>query len=174
MKPFFALLIAFVVSGCSSVGDTRYAMANNHMNQISNIEEISPGALTEINEAPGFAVFSTAEVNLLVVSTGTGHGAVYNNETGERTYMDVFESGVGVGIGGKDVNTILVFNTMESLERFTEEGWIFDNELDASGNGSVVNGEQIGDITLYQSTKTGVNLHAMLKGTRFSKSEDLN
>lgn len=174
MKRISVILLALLLSACSTTADNRMQIASQHSKILGDIEQVSPGTLHEINDAPGFAIFSAAEVNLGLVSTGNGHGAVYNNLTSEKTYMEVVGGGIGLGVGGRDFRIIFVFKTEEKMQSFINEGWSFDERVEVTAMNSMIDGLVIGDITVYQFNKTGLSMQAMLKGMKFSMNEELN
>ncbi|MEW6998859.1 hypothetical protein AADZ86_14325 [Colwelliaceae bacterium BS250] len=174
MKNIFIIITALLLAACSSTDDSRASIANKHMNVLGDMEQFSPGTLHKINEAPGFAIFNAGELNLIFVSTGSGQGAVYNNITGEKTYMDVVEAGVGLGVGGQNFSVVVIFNTEIAMQSFIDRGWEFNEEAEASAKTSATDGLVVGDLTFYRLTKTGLQAHLMLKGTHFSHNDDLN
>ena len=138
-----------------------------------------PGARNVIQKAVGYAVFSNANVNVIIASFSGGYGVAINNHTGRKTYMRMGEVGLGLGLGVKDFRVIIVFHTRRSMRRFVNNGWNFGGQLDAaakaSDKGEAYTGEAlIGGMTIYHITKTGLALQALLKGTRFWKDKELN
>ncbi|KGJ89313.1 YSC84-related protein [Thalassotalea sp. ND16A] len=183
MKKLLLMITAFILCACAATGDNpdqqRAEIAKMNTKTLADVEKASPGAMAKIKSAPGYATFSNAQVNLLFVSAGVGYGVVHNNSTGKDTYMDMYEGGIGLGLGAKDFRAVFVFNTNAAMNRFTEEGWAFGAEADAAAKagdkgGQVGGGVTIGDITVYQITAAGLALQATLKGTRYVKNEELN
>lgn len=183
MKKLLVLVATIMLSACSATGDTpaeqRAEIAKMNSKVLADVEIASPGALAKINAAPGYATFSNAQINLIFVAAGGGYGVVHNNATNSNIYMDMYEGGIGLGLGAKDFRAVFVFNTAEAMERFVNEGWAFGGEADAAAKasdsgGEVGGGVTIGDITVYQLTETGLALQATLKGTKYVKNDELN
>ncbi|MEW6998860.1 YSC84-related protein [Colwelliaceae bacterium BS250] len=183
MKKLLVLIATIMLSACSASGDTpteqRNEIAKMQSKVLADVETASPGALAKINAAPGYATFSNAQINLIFVAAGGGFGVVQNNATNSKTYMDMYEGGIGLGLGAKDFRAVFVFHTVEAMDRFVEEGWGFGGEADAAAKasdngGEIGGGVTIGDITVYQLTETGLALQVTLKGTKYVKNEDLN
>ena len=183
MKKLFIAFLTVVLTACSATGENpeeqRAAIAQMNQQVLADVEKASPGAMAKIKSAPGYATFSNAQINLIFIAAGGGYGVVHNNATGEVTYMDMYEGGVGFGLGAKDFRAVFVFNTAEALNNFTEHGWAFGSEADAAAKagekgGEVGGGATIGDITVYQLTETGLALQATVKGTKYVKNEKLN
>ncbi len=133
-----------------------------------------------IAEAPGYAVFSNANVNIIFASFGGGYGVVKNNTTGKHTYMKMGELGIGIGLGVKDFRAIFIFHDKATMNKFIESGWQVGGHADAAavaddkGVGAVGGEVLIDNITIYQLTKTGLALQATVKGTKYWKDDELN
>jgi lipid-binding SYLF domain-containing protein len=138
-----------------------------------------PDTRSQINSAPGYAVFSNANINLIFMAAGTGYGAVKNMKTGKYTYMNMAEGGVGLGLGVKDYRIVMVFHNVDAMNNFVNTGWTFGGNADASakanGEGASVEGEAYyGDVTVYTFTESGLAFQATVKGTKFWKDTELN
>ncbi|MBR9912875.1 MAG: hypothetical protein GYB33_21245 [Gammaproteobacteria bacterium] len=146
---------------------------------LQQLYQSKPDTRAQINSAAGYAVFSNANLNLLVVSAGTGYGVVTNNISGKVTYMNMAEGGVGLGIGAKDYRIVMVFHNVEAINHFIDNGWTFGGNADAtakaSKRGMSVEGEgYFGDVTVYTFTESGLALQATIKGVKFWKDSELN
>ncbi len=178
------LMLVFSLSGCASMGDgstaeKRQAILTMKDQVLTQLFKQKPDTRAQINAAPGYAVFSNANVNLLFVAAGTGYGVVKDMASGKHTYMNMAEGGVGLGFGAKDYRIVMVFHTRDAMNNFVESGWTFGGNADAaakaSQKGGSVEGEAyFGDVTVYTFTETGLALQATVKGTKFWKDGDLN
>ena len=138
-----------------------------------------PDTRQQLNAAPGYAVFSNANVNVIFVAASTGYGVVKNADTNKHTFMNMAEAGVGLGLGVKDYRIVMIFHTEAAMNDFVENGWTFGGNADAaakaSNKGASIEGEAYyGDITVYTFTKSGLALQATVKGTKFWKDPELN
>ena len=138
-----------------------------------------PAARAELKASPGSAVFTNANINLFLVSAGSGYGVVNDQIQNKRTYMNMAEGGVGIGIGAKDYRIVMVFHNKEAMRNFIEQGWTFGGNADAAAKagekGKSIEGEAYyGDVTVYTMTESGLALQATVKGTKFWKDEKLN
>ncbi|MEM0516445.1 YSC84-related protein [Pseudoalteromonas sp. YIC-827] len=138
-----------------------------------------PDVQNQIATSAGYAVFDNANVNVVFASFGGGYGVAKNNRTGKWTYMNMGEAGLGLGLGVKDFNVVMVFHTEAALNRFIDHGWAFGGNADAAAkhksNGGAVTAEAIvDDVTVYSLTETGLALQAVLKGTKFWVDNELN
>lgn len=187
MKTYIKLMtlaLAFTVAGCASMGSGSVAEKRQEIQQMKNevltqLYQRKPDTRAQLNAAPGYAVFSNANLNLFVVSAGTGYGMVKDMRSGKVTYMNMAEGGVGLGIGAKDYRIVMVFHTKAAMDQFVNSGWTFGGNADAAAKaadkGASVEGEAYyGDVTVYTFTETGLALQATIKGTKFWVDKELN
>ena len=178
------LLLAILLMGCattkgSTPHDKRQAILDMKNETLSDLYKIKPQAKSQIAKAPGYAVFSDANVNVIFASFGGGYGVVKNNSSGKHTYMKMGELGIGLGLGVKDFRAVFVFHDGETMNKFIASGWEFGGHADAAAKagdkGAAVGGEVLLDnMTIYQLTESGLALQATVKGTKYWKDETLN
>lgn len=179
---FMILLLS--LNGCATTGnkstaEKRQAVQNMKSDVLSDLYKIRPDVKSQIASAPGYAVFSNANVNLIFASFGGGYGVLKNNHNGHNTYMNMGEVGIGLGLGVKDFRGVFVFHNTETMKRFRDKGWAFGAQADAaakaSDKGGAVGGEiTVDNMTIYQLTEAGLALQATIKGTKFWKDNELN
>ena len=183
-RSLFVVLLSWgLLAGCATTqGNTpaekRQAVQTMRDNALTTLYKTRADAKAKIASSYGTAVFSTANVNLLIASFSGGYG-VAKDRNGKQIYMRMAEAGVGLGAGMKDVRTIFVFHTKEAFEQFVNSGWEFGAHADAAAKagdkGGAVGGEvAIGGMTIYQITEAGLALQATVKGTKFYKDDELN
>ncbi|UCH40822.1 MAG: hypothetical protein JSU67_03760 [Gammaproteobacteria bacterium] len=180
------LCIGLILSlgACASTGgktpeEQREAIQSMKSEVLTDLYKVKPDVRAQIKKAPGYAVFSNANVNLVLASFGGGYGVAKNNRSGKYTYMKMAEAGLGLGLGIKDFRVVFVFHTNKSLNNFVEKGWAFGAQADAAAkagdSGGAVGGEvTVNDMTIYQLTEAGLALQATIKGTKYWKNEALN
>jgi len=178
----FGLCVA--LAACASMGSGTTAQKQQEIlsmksEVLTQLFSSKPDTRAQVESAPGYAVFSNANINLFVLAVGTGYGLVKNMRTGQHTYMNMAEGGVGLGLGVKDYSIVMVFHTTDAMNHFINSGWTFGGNADAaakaSNKGASIEGEvYYGDVTVYTLTKSGLALQATLKGTRFWKDKELN
>lgn len=146
---------------------------------LAELYSIKPDTRGQIADASGYAVFSNANINLILASFGGCIGVVQSNANNADTYMRMGEVGIGIGAGVKDFRAVIVFHNAQVLERFMDVGISVGGQADAAAKagdlGAPVGGEAIVDnITVYQLTQSGLALQATVKGTRYWQDADLN
>ncbi len=174
----------FLVTGCASMGDgtvmeKQQAILDMQQDTVDRLYREKPDTRSQITNAAGYATFSNANLNIVFIAAGTGYGVVNNNLNGEKTYMNMAEGGVGLGIGAKDYRIVMVFHTPEAMRNFIENGWTAGGNADATAkaNDKGISASQeayLGDVTVYTLTDSGLALQAVLKGTKFWVDDELN
>lgn len=180
----FALIgLCLLITGCAttngSVAQKRQAVLEMKEEVLKDLYALKPSVKAQINAAPGYAVFSNANINVILASFSGGYGVVKNNQSGQHTYMKMGEVGIGLGAGVKDFRAVFVFHQPDSMQRFIEQGWVFGGQADvaakASEKGAAYGGEAVFDnVTVYQLTESGLVLQATLKGTKYWQDAALN
>ncbi len=181
-----ALLLLALLGACTATGLTardpevrRQAILDMRNEVLTELYAMRPDTEAQIFDAVGFAVFSNADINLLITSVGGGVGVVRDNRSGEDVFLRMGEVGVGLGAGVTDVRLVMVFHGSDALNRFTEAGFTFGSDIDAAARagelGAAIGVEAIADnITVYQITESGLALQASLQAARYWWDPDLN
>lgn len=140
----------------------------------------APEAKGMIANSYGYAAFSNVGVNLILLSAEGGMGVAHVNSTGMNTYMNMASGGVGFGLGIKDFRAVFLFENKEVFDRFVNEGWEANAQVDAAAKLSD-KGEAFGTaitvapgIRLYKLTQNGLALQATIQGTKYWKDNELN
>jgi lipid-binding SYLF domain-containing protein len=177
-------LLSLTLSGCAlnqakTQQDKRQVILSMKDEVLTELFKAKPDVRAQLSSAPGYAVFSNANFNLLLASFGGGYGMVKDNRSKQVTYMNMGEVGLGLGLGVKDFRMVMVFHSDEAMQRFIEQGWALGAQADAAvkarDKGAAVGGEAtIDNITLYQLTESGIALQATVKGTKFWPNQELN
>lgn len=185
MKNMFRALLfitAAALSACVGTGtveERQRTILDMREEVLAELYRIKPDVRGQLDRAAGYAVFTNANVNLLFASFGGGYGVVRNNQSGRDSYMKMGELGFGIGAGIKDFRVVMVFHNQDALQRFDEYGLALSAQADAAAvagrQGAAVGGEATADnITVYQFTKSGLALQALIKGAKFWQDEELN
>lgn len=177
-------LVCIGMMACTStqhqtVQERRSEVQKMRTQTIAAIEKHQSDIRGKIRSAPGYAVFSNANVNLIFASFSGGYGVAHDNSSGRDIYMKMGEVGVGFGLGAKDFRAIFVFKSRPAFERFIEHGWMVGAHADAAAKGSDKGGAAGGeimadDVEIYQLTEAGLALQATVKGTKYWKDDSLN
>lgn len=177
-------LFATVLGGCATTGgstpqEKREAVLTMKDETLTELYRLRPEAKAKMATAPGYAVFSNANINVILASFSGGRGVVTINASGRTVFMKMGEAGLGLGAGIKDFRAVFIFHNRTTLDRFLNSGWEFGGHADvaakAGDKGAALAGELLLDgITVYQLTQNGLALQATIKGTKYWKDDELN
>ena len=150
IKSIFYVLITLTLTACATMGDGNKVEQQQKILQmkdtvLTQLFANKPDTREQLSAAPGYAVFSNANINLIFIAAGTGYGVVKDNQKNTHTYMNMAEGGIGLGLGVKDYRIVMVFHSKDAMNHFVNSGWTFGGNADASakaGNkGGSVEGE---------------------------------
>lgn len=178
-----ALLLAVLFSMTAAAASVETEKTNIQQMRTETLERLyreQPGTRADIQNAAGYAVFSSVGVHVAFLSGAGGMGLAHDNNSGRETYMNMAAAGVGLGLGIKDFRVVFVFHTPSAYHNFIEQGWDFSGQADAAaksssrGNEGSVAATAIPNVTVYQLTDTGVALQVGLQGTKYWPNAKLN
>lgn len=184
-----ALLVALLtvstltMTGCTeaegvTAADKRESVMEMHNAALEELYQKRPETKSMLKSAPGYAVFSDVNVNIIFVSAATGHGVAVDS-MGQKTYMKMAQVGVGLGLGIKDFRAIFIFENKAAFDKFVNKGWEFEAQADAAAKAEEKGGAASGaasfqDFKIYKITKSGIALQATIAGTKYWKDAELN
>ncbi len=180
-------MVAMVLlAGCGpkkkglTLDERRQSVTDMEKETLQRLYKEAPDAQAKLESAPGYGVFSNANVNLVLVSAGSGYGVVVDNATKQRTYMRMALGGVGLGLGAKDYRVVMIFKDKDTMTKFVEKGWDAGAHADAAakagekGAEASAEGDIRAGIDVYSMTEAGLALQATIAGTKYWKDKELN
>jgi lipid-binding SYLF domain-containing protein len=177
---------AILLGGCGpkkkglTLEQRRQAVADMETETLQRLYKEAPDAQAKVRNAPGYGVFSNANVNLLIASAGSGYGVVVDNATQQRTYMKMALGGLGLGLGAKDYRVVMVFKDKATMDKFVAKGWDAGAHADAAakagdkGAEASAEGDIRSGIEVFSMTESGLALQATIAGTKYWKDKSLN
>jgi len=183
LKKLTLLLTISLLVSCTAQGNNpdqkRHSIDTMVANVLNELYQKRPSTRQQIKDSVGYAVFSNANINLLLLSASSGYGKTIYNASGRSVYMKMAEAGIGFGLGIKDFRAVFIFHDEATLNKFVQEGWQFGGHADASlksgEKGGAAAAEAVfDDITIYQLTESGIALQATLKGTKYWQDTSLS
>lgn len=180
-----SLVLASLLVACRSPeGKTRDQkrefVVKMHDSVLRKFESTIPGLKDDRKRAKGYAVFSNTSVTFIFAGGGGGYGLAVESDSGKRTFMRVGSGNVGFGLGAKDYNMLILFNTATSYQKFLMGSWNFGGSAEASAKDGVKGGSAKAgtsfhkDVVVYSMTSKGAIAKATVQGGKFSKDKDLN
>lgn len=141
---------------------------------IAEFRNFNPNFGTLTDSAYGYAVFDTTKGGLIVTGTG-GTGVAINNQTGEKTYMRVGGAGLGIGGGLQNYKLVLLFETQDDFEEFTNGDW--DGHAAAQAvaiqSGAAAEASFEDGVAAFQMNQKGLMAQADLSGLKFWVADKL-
>jgi lipid-binding SYLF domain-containing protein len=139
-----------------------------------------PEVRDELKKAVGYAVFSSSQINVVLLVGARGSGVLVDNATQQNTFMLATRAGTGPGVGYKDFRQVMVFKNREVFDQFRKLGADVAASADATmklrGGGSSADMTTSFNpfISTYQFTDKGVLLQANWGGAAFVPYAQLN
>jgi len=174
------LLMTPVIAGAKTVEEDRQDILDMRNEVLTRLYESNSEAKELVTNSEGYAVFDNGGINLILFSGGSGKGIAHDNKSGKDVYMRMATAGVGIGLGIKDYQAVIVFHKRAMFDQFVDKGWDFSGQADAAAKiddtGGEVNAADtvVSGVTVYQMTKKGLALQATLQGTKYWKTDKLN
>jgi lipid-binding SYLF domain-containing protein len=139
-----------------------------------------PETRDEVRKAVGYAVFNSAQINIVLFVGARGTGVLVDNATQAPTFMLATRAGTGPGIGYKDFRQVMVFKNKEVFDQFRKLGADVAASADATmklrteGASADLSTSFNPYISTYQFTDQGVLLQANWGGAAFVPYAQLN
>ena len=187
----FCILVIASLIGCQSTGKDGKPLTDAQILQqrmvvvrmgetgLAAFYKQNPSAKKEIEAAPGYAVFSTTNVNVVLLVVARGEGILHDKRRKEPIFLRSIKTGEGLGAGYQDQYQIIVFKTTSAIDQFLLTS--IDGQrggLDVDANFSAGSGGTIRslnpNITFYTVGLSGYDLQANYGGTLYLVDEQLN
>ncbi|HBK44426.1 MULTISPECIES: hypothetical protein [unclassified Polynucleobacter] len=191
---FPALCMAFglvMLSGCQSTGvDGKPLTAQEIVQKRDATLEMSkvglaalikqnPAIRKDIEAAPGYAVFNTTNVNVVLLVLARGEGVLFDKRRPEPIFMQAMKTGEGIGAGYQDQYQIILFKNTDAIDQFLltsidgqRGGMDVDANFSAGSGGTIRSFNPY--ITIYTVGLKGYDLQANYGGTLYLVDQQLN
>lgn len=138
-----------------------------------------PELQKEIETAPGYAVFSTTNVNVVLLVVARGDGVLFEKRRSEPIFMQAMKTGEGIGAGYQDQYQVIIFKNTDAIDQFlltSIDGHHGGIDVDANfsaGSGGTIRSFNP-NITIYTVGLSGYDLQANYGGTLYLVDKQLN
>lgn len=139
----------------------------------------NPEIQKEIEAAPGYAVFSTTNVNVVLLVLARGEGVLFDKRRPEPIFMEAMKTGEGIGAGYQDQYQVILFKNTDAIDQFLltsidgqRGGMDVDANVSAGSGGTIRSFNPY--ITIYTVGLSGYDLQANYGGTLYLVDQQLN
>ncbi len=141
---------------------------------LGQVLEESAKARKLYGRAIGYAVFDNTKVAFGLAGEG-GSGVAVDKSSGRRTYMKMASGGVGLGLGVKTYQVIMLFENKNVFDNFVDNGWQADTQAGAAAGTAGAGAEATfhDGMAVLVRTKKGLIASADISATKYWRS-DLN
>ncbi|WP_231969603.1 hypothetical protein [Polynucleobacter necessarius] len=122
----------------------------------------------QIDQAAGYAVYSTTNINVVLIVVARGEGVLFDKRRKEPVFMQAIKTGEGLGAGYQDQYQIAIFKTPGAIDQFLltsidgrRGGLDVDANFSAGSGGTIRSFNP--DITFYTVGLSGYDLQAKYK-----------
>jgi hypothetical protein len=139
----------------------------------------NPKVKEEIEKAPGYAVFSATNINVVLIVLARGEGVLYDKRRKEPVFMQDLKTGEGLGAGYQTQYQIVIFKTTSAIDQFLltsidgQKGGVDVDANFSAGSGGTIRSFNP-DITFYTVGLSGYDLQANYGGTLYLVDQQLN
>jgi lipid-binding SYLF domain-containing protein len=176
MKKFFPLLLTLValgmISGCTTEPKGEEAkgdLTENANMTLKRMERQDPGLGDFLNRAYGYVIFPSVGKGAVGVGGAYGHGEVYEhgNFIG---YATLTQASIGVQLGGQEYSELVVFESRDSLDRFTQGNFTFAANASAVAvtQGASASAPYRNGVAVFTMAKGGLMFEASIGGQKFN------
>ncbi|MDT8450330.1 MAG: hypothetical protein RQ847_09160 [Wenzhouxiangellaceae bacterium] len=154
--------------------------APNNVDDRSDLKRDADSALSQarsghsgfdsiIRGAPGFAVFPSVGKGGAVVGGAYGRGIVYKNGK-QIGYTDLSQATIGFQLGGQSYTEILVFESVNALDKFRQGNYQFSSQATAVAlkSGESTNAKFVDGVAVFTMDEAGLMFEAAVGGQKFS------
>lgn len=147
---------------------------------LAKLYQSQPEAKAAVEKAYGYATFSNFGVKIFFAGSGSGRGLAVNNQTHQKTFMNMAEVQAGLGLGVKSFMLVWVFDNEQVFNSFVNSGWELGGQASAAAKAGETGAAYQGAIQIasgiyvYQLTGSGLAVELTAKGTKYYKDNDLN
>ncbi len=138
-----------------------------------------PEIQKEIEAASGYAVFSTTNVNVVLLVLARGEGVLFDKRRPEPIFMEAMKTGEGIGAGYQDQYQVILFKNTDAIDQFLltsidgqRGGMDVDANFSAGSGGTIRSFNPY--ITIYTVGLSGYDLQANYGGTLYLVDQQLN
>ena len=186
-----SVLIAMLTMGCQSAGQDGKPLTPAEIIQkrdgtlkmakmgLDALVKQKPEVQKEIDEAAGYAVFTTTNVNIVLLVVARGEGVLFDKRRKDPIFMQTLKTGEGLGAGYQNQYQVVIFKTPTAIDQFLlasidgQRGGVDVDANFSAGSGGTIRSFNP-EITFYTVGLSGYDLQANYGGTLYLVDQQLN
>ncbi len=185
------LLCALILTGCQSTGDDGKPLTEQEVIQkrlatlamsktgLDALIKQNPAIKKEVEVALGYAVFSTTNVNVVLLVLARDEGVLFDKRRSEPVFMETMKTGEGIGAGYQEQYQVIIFKNTDAIDQFLltsidgqRGGMDVDANFSAGSGGTVRSFNPY--ISIYTVGLSGYDLQANYGGTFYLVDRQIN
>jgi lipid-binding SYLF domain-containing protein len=191
LPKLLVLLCALMLAACQSTGTDGKPLTESEIVQkrqatlemskvgLAALIKQNPAIQKEVEAASGYAVFSTKNINIVLLVLARGEGVLFDRRRPEPIFMEALKTGEGIGAGYQDQYQIIIFKNTDAIDQFlltSIDGQRGGTDVDANfsaGSGGTVRSFNP-YISIYTVGLSGYDLQANYGGTVYLVDQQIN
>ena len=185
------LFLASLLMGCQSTGQDGKPLTQAEITQkrdgtlkmaktgLDALIKQKPAVQKEIDAAAGYAVFTTTNVNIVLLVVARGEGVLFDKRRKDPVFMQALKTGEGLGAGYQDQYQVAIFKSPAAIDQFLlasidgQRGGVDVDANFSAGSGGTIRSFNP-EITFYTVGLSGYDLQANYGGTLYLVDQQLN
>ncbi len=185
------LSLSILLVGCQSTGQDGKPLTSAEIIQkrdatlkmastgLSTLIKQNPAVQREIDQAAGYAVFTTTNVNIVLLVVARGEGVLFDKRRKDPIFMQALKTGEGLGAGYQNQYQVAIFKTPGAIDQFLltsidgQRGGVDVDANFSAGSGGTIRSFNP-EITFYTVGLSGYDLQANYGGTLYLVDQQLN
>lgn len=191
LPKLLVLLCALMLAACQSTGTDGKPLTESEIVQkrqatlemskvgLAALIKQNPAIQKEVEAASGYAVFSTKNINIVLLVLARGEGVLFDRRRPEPIFMEALKTGEGIGAGYQDQYQIIIFKNTDAIDQFLltsidgQRGGVDVDANFSAGSGGTVRSFNP-NISIYTVGLSGYDLQANYGGTLYLVDRQLN
>ncbi len=117
--------LAAVLAGCATIpGKTRQEQVETIdqlvARTLADLKNQYPQSRDELVKAVGYVVMNNKITKIPVFGAGAGYGVAVDNQTGDKTYLQMSRFDFGAGWGARSVRPVLIFHDKKKFGNYIQ------------------------------------------------------
>jgi lipid-binding SYLF domain-containing protein len=178
-------MLVLSLAGCGlqlkgGVAEQRSEIKGMESDTLAKLYAKESGAKRQLKKAAGYGVFDVSGGKIMFGGMDHGNGVIFDNASGRRTFMKMFELQPGLGFGYTNFRMVFVFDNREVMNDFITNGWEFGTRAAAAAKSQTDGGaldfeyNVAPGIHAFQMTEEGALIGLSLTGAKYWRNDDLN